>query len=70
VIPFYSISLTLHNSILQLEDTLNLARLIEGTGVAAFAVHGRTQDERPRHDNHDDIIAEVTKVVSIPVIAK
>ena len=49
---------------------MSLVRMIEETGVSAIAVHGRTRDERPRHENHDDIIAEVAKVLTIPVIAK
>ncbi|KAK7505824.1 hypothetical protein BaRGS_00003095 [Batillaria attramentaria] len=53
----------------ELENTLNLARLIEGTGVAALAVHGRTQDERPQHKNRNHIIKAVAEAVSIPVIA-
>ena len=36
--------------------------MIETTGVAAIAVHGRTKDERPNNDNHIDFIQEVAKV--------
>jgi len=52
-----------------LEETLNLARLIEQCGVSALAVHGRTIEERPRAPNHNDVIREITKILSIPVIA-
>ncbi|KAG9352571.1 hypothetical protein JZ751_020985 [Albula glossodonta] len=52
-----------------LEDTVNLARRIERTGVAALAVHGRTKEERPQHPVHCDVIQAVAQAVSIPVIA-
>ncbi|KAL5016738.1 hypothetical protein ScPMuIL_006327 [Solemya velum] len=52
-----------------LEETLALVRLIEATGVAAIAVHGRTRSERPRHKNHNDVIKAITEAVNIPVIA-
>uniref|UniRef100_A0A8C2BWQ3 Dihydrouridine synthase 2 n=1 Tax=Cyprinus carpio TaxID=7962 RepID=A0A8C2BWQ3_CYPCA len=50
-----------------LEDTVNLVKRIEKTGVAAIAVHGR--EERPRHPVHCDYIQAVAESVSIPVIA-
>ncbi|VDP83157.1 unnamed protein product [Echinostoma caproni] len=53
----------------KLEDTLELVRLIESTGVSAITVHGRTIQERPQHRNHDEVIREIAKTVSIPVIA-
>lgn len=52
------------------EDTLALVRLIESTGVAALAVHGRYIHERPRDAAHYDQILEIVQHVSIPVIAK
>ncbi|XP_076064823.1 dihydrouridine synthase 2 [Oratosquilla oratoria] len=52
-----------------LEQTLEFCRMVEGCGVAAIAVHGRTKEERPRHPNNNDIIREITKVLKIPVIA-
>ena len=53
-----------------LQDTLALVRMIETTGVAALAVHGRTKEERPNHENHVDVIKEVVRSVrKIPVIA-
>lgn len=52
-----------------LEETLELARLIEQCGVAALAVHGRTKEERPNQPNHNDVIREITKNLSIPIIA-
>jgi len=54
----------------QAAETVQLAQLIESCGVSAIAVHGRTRDERPKHSNHDDVIAAVAEAVSIPVIAK
>uniref|UniRef100_A0A8C1U7G3 Dihydrouridine synthase 2 n=1 Tax=Cyprinus carpio TaxID=7962 RepID=A0A8C1U7G3_CYPCA len=52
-----------------LEDTVNLVKRIEKTGVAAIAVHGRMREERPRHPVHCDYIQAVAESVSIPVIA-
>ena len=45
-----------------LEKTLELAKIIESTGVAAVAVHGRTKDERPNHTNNVAYIQAVAKV--------
>ena len=54
----------------KLEDTLALVKVIEETGVSALAVHGRTKEERPNHENHADVIREVVKhCTRIPVIA-
>ncbi len=44
-----------------LEDTLSLVRVIASTGVAALAVHGRTKEERPNHENHPDVIREIVR---------
>lgn len=54
----------------KLDDTLALAKLIENTGVSALGLHGRTQHERNRDHNHNDIIKVIAQNVSIPVIAK
>ena len=51
------------------EDTIALAQVIESTGVAALAVHGRTKSERPKDKNNDAAIRRVVESVSIPVIA-
>ncbi|XP_067905591.1 tRNA-dihydrouridine(20) synthase [NAD(P)+]-like isoform X2 [Heterodontus francisci] len=53
-----------------LEDTINLVKRIERTGVAAVAVHGRRKEERPQHPVHCDVIKAISESVSIPVIAK
>ncbi|KAK7115278.1 tRNA-dihydrouridine(20) synthase [NAD(P)+]-like [Littorina saxatilis] len=53
----------------ELEDTITLAKMIETTGVAALAVHGRTRDERPRHKNRNDVIKAIVESLSIPIIA-
>ncbi|CAM6033437.1 unnamed protein product [Sphagnum compactum] len=50
-------------------DTVELARRIEKTGVAAIAVHGRKVADRPRDPAQWDGIAEVVSALSIPVIA-
>ncbi|XP_059848786.1 tRNA-dihydrouridine(20) synthase [NAD(P)+]-like isoform X2 [Hypanus sabinus] len=52
-----------------LEDTINLVKRIERTGVAAVAVHGRRKEERPQHPVHCDVIKALSEAVSIPVIA-
>ncbi|XP_059164979.1 tRNA-dihydrouridine(20) synthase [NAD(P)+]-like [Physella acuta] len=51
------------------EKTVELAKLIESTGVSALGVHGRTKEERSRDPNRDDYIKAVANAVSIPVIA-
>ncbi|XP_060081103.1 tRNA-dihydrouridine(20) synthase [NAD(P)+]-like [Ylistrum balloti] len=53
----------------KLEDTLALVKMIESTGVAAIAVHGRLKEERPRHPNRNHIIKIIAENVNIPVIA-
>ena len=55
---------------LQLEKTLEFAKMIESCGVAALAVHGRYIEERPRHANHNDYIRAIAEALKIPVIAK
>ncbi|XP_054282893.1 tRNA-dihydrouridine(20) synthase [NAD(P)+]-like isoform X2 [Macrosteles quadrilineatus] len=51
------------------EDTVEFGKAMEATGISAIAVHGRTRDERPQHDNHNDRIRAVAKALTIPVIA-
>ncbi|XP_066493339.1 tRNA-dihydrouridine(20) synthase [NAD(P)+]-like [Tiliqua scincoides] len=51
------------------EETINLVKKIEKTGVAAIAVHGRKKEERPQHPVHCDVIKAICEAVSIPVIA-
>lgn len=53
----------------KLEDTIELVKMIESCGVSAIAVHGRTKDQRPNHDNNNDCLREISRSVSIPVIA-
>lgn len=53
----------------EMQDTLALCRRIEKTGIAAIAIHGRTKEERPRHDNRNDLIRAVAQELTIPVIA-
>lgn len=52
-----------------LEQTLGLVKLIESCGVAAIAVHGRTKDQRSRHDNRDDVLTKIAESIKIPMIA-
>ncbi|KAL5753250.1 hypothetical protein ACOSP7_023429 [Xanthoceras sorbifolium] len=51
------------------QDTVELARRIEKTGVAALAVHGRKVADRPRDPAKWSEIADVVAALSIPVIA-
>ena len=49
---------------------MKFAKIIESTGVAAIAIHGRTIVERPQHKNRNYLIRAVSEALSIPVIAK
>ncbi|KAM7516385.1 hypothetical protein LguiA_005968 [Lonicera macranthoides] len=51
------------------QDTVELARRIEKTGVSALAVHGRRVPDRPRDPAKWSEIADVVAALSIPVIA-
>ncbi|KAJ0040930.1 hypothetical protein Pint_27789 [Pistacia integerrima] len=51
------------------QDTVELARRIEKTGVSALAVHGRKVADRPRDPAKWSEIADVVSALSIPVIA-
>ncbi|VDL18925.1 unnamed protein product [Hymenolepis diminuta] len=51
------------------EETIDLVRLIESTGVAAIAVHGRKREERPQHPNHEDFIRAAAEAVKVPILA-
>lgn len=51
------------------KKTIDLVKMIEGCGVSAIAVHGRTKDQRPRHDNQTDVLREVAQTLTIPMIA-
>ncbi|KAJ0096726.1 hypothetical protein Patl1_28409 [Pistacia atlantica] len=51
------------------QDTVELARRIEKTGVSALAVHGRKVADRPRDPAKWSEIADVVAALSIPVIA-
>lgn len=55
----------------RMEDTLDLVRVIESTGVSALAVHCRTVAERPRDPAHWDRLPLIRSTLSpaIPLIA-
>lgn len=53
-----------------LEETIQLCKRIEATGVKAIAVHGRFQDTRSSQPPHPEYIRAVANELSIPVIAK
>lgn len=52
-----------------IEETVGFAKMVEETGIVALAVHGREKHERSRDPVHINVIREVAKAVSIPVIA-
>lgn len=53
----------------EIMDVVHLAKEIEGAGVKAIAVHGRTRREGFQGPVHYDVIREIKDHVSIPVIA-
>ena len=52
-----------------LQDTLHLVDVIQSTGVAALAVHGRTKDQRQGHVNDVETIKKIAQHAKIPIIA-
>ncbi|SKA14395.1 tRNA dihydrouridine synthase DusB [Novilysobacter spongiicola] len=50
-------------------NALEIARIAEGCGIAALAVHGRTRDQQYKGVAEYDTIAEVKAALSIPVMA-
>lgn len=52
-----------------LAATINLVKIIESCGVSAIAVHGRTKDQRPHHENRNEFLRAIAKEISIPLIA-
>ncbi|XP_054710193.1 tRNA-dihydrouridine(20) synthase [NAD(P)+]-like [Uloborus diversus] len=52
-----------------LDETLQLVKLIQNTGVAAIAVHGRIISERPQHKNRNHTIKCISEALSVPIIA-
>ncbi len=53
----------------QIQDIVPLCKRIEEAGVKAIAVHGRTRNEFFSSPVHYDVIKDIKKNVSIPVIA-
>merc|ERR1719431_649054 len=51
------------------QATLDLVSVIETTGVAALAVHGRTKDQRPNNPNDTAAIRALVAHTSLPLIA-
>ncbi|XP_053677926.1 tRNA-dihydrouridine(20) synthase [NAD(P)+]-like [Anopheles nili] len=51
------------------DETVQLARELQSTGISAIGVHGRTKTERPRDPVNEDAIARVATALHIPVIA-
>jgi len=52
-----------------LTSTLELVSLIEGCGVAALGVHGRTKEQRPNDSCDVESIKAVVRHANIPIIA-
>ncbi|XP_021951566.1 tRNA-dihydrouridine(20) synthase [NAD(P)+]-like [Folsomia candida] len=52
-----------------IEETLELALLIQSCGVSAVAIHGRNINERPQHANRSHFIKAIAEKLEIPVIA-
>lgn len=52
------------------EETISFCKMVESCGVAAFAVHGRTKEQRPQHPNNNEGIRRIVNEVNTPVIAK
>eukprot|EP00002_Diphylleia_rotans_P041244 TRINITY_DN9992_c0_g1_i1.p1 TRINITY_DN9992_c0_g1~~TRINITY_DN9992_c0_g1_i1.p1 ORF type:complete len:343 (+),score=57.71 TRINITY_DN9992_c0_g1_i1:66-1094(+) len=51
------------------QKTIDLMKMIEGTGVDAIGVHCRYVSQRPREPAHWDLLAPVVQSVQIPIIA-
>lgn len=65
-----SISVTCKIRVLpDMEKTLELCERLASTGISAVAVHGRTVSERPQHVNRNAVLREISRKLSIPVIA-
>ncbi|XP_017882143.1 tRNA-dihydrouridine(20) synthase [NAD(P)+]-like isoform X2 [Ceratina calcarata] len=65
-----SISVTCKIRVLpDLDKTIEFCQLMQSTGISAIAIHGRTVDERPQHMNRNEVLKEISKRLSIPVIA-
>lgn len=52
-----------------LSNIVPLCKKIENTGVSCIAVHGRTRNEFFSSDVHYDVIKDIKKNLSIPIIA-
>lgn len=52
------------------DETLNLVKDLVSTGISAIAIHGRTKEERPQHQNRTSTIKYIAENINIPVIAK
>lgn len=51
------------------DQTLELCKKLEATGIAAIGVHGRTVQERPQHPNRLETLKRIAETLTIPVIA-
>ncbi|XP_071957696.1 tRNA-dihydrouridine(20) synthase [NAD(P)+]-like [Antedon mediterranea] len=53
----------------KMEDTLDLVKVMQGTGVSAIGVHGRLREQRPRHQVNCEAIKVISNIASVPIIA-
>ncbi|KAL3282445.1 hypothetical protein HHI36_005631 [Cryptolaemus montrouzieri] len=51
------------------QDTIELVKELETTGISAIGIHGRTKTERPQHVNRNQTIKKIAHNINIPVIA-
>lgn len=51
------------------EETVKFCKGLASSGIVALAVHGRTKEERPQHNNRNAYIKAVASALTIPVIA-
>ncbi|KAL9646920.1 hypothetical protein ABK040_013779 [Willaertia magna] len=52
-----------------MEETLDLYKRLEATGVSAICVHARYIPQRPREKAHSHLIASIAEIAKIPLIA-
>lgn len=50
------------------ENILSIAKIAENAGISAIAIHGRTREDKYGGQARYELIAEVKKIVNIPVI--
>ena len=51
-----------------MDETIDLCKRLERTGIKAIGVHARTVDERPKDKAHWEAFKPIVESVSIPII--